>query len=46
MTHYIVYSEEFYHKETKYVSGLIDDEGCLSAWEVISEKFDLSANAF
>ena len=30
----------------KYVSDLIDDEGFLSAWEVISEKFDLSANAF
>ena len=41
-----LYSEELYCKEIKYVSDLIDDEGCLSAWEVISEKFDLSANAF
>ena len=40
------YSEELYCKEIKYVSDLIDDEGRLSAWEVISEKFDLSANAF
>ena len=41
-----LYSEELYCKEIKYLSDLIDDEGCLSAWEVISEKFDLSANAF
>ena len=41
-----LYSEELYCKEIKYVSDLIDDEGCLSAWEVKSEKFDLSANAF
>ena len=40
------YSEELYCKEIKYLSNLIDDEGCLSAWEVISEKSDLSANAF
>ena len=33
-------------QRNKYVSNLIDDEGCLSGWEVISEKFDLSANAF
>ena len=39
-------SEELYCKEIKYVSDLIDDEGCLSAWEVKSEKYDLSANAF
>ena len=42
----MLYSEEIYRKEIKYVSYLIDYEGCLSAWEVISEKFDLSANAF
>ena len=41
-----IYSEELYCKEIKYVSDLIDDEGCLSAWEVISDKSDLSANAF
>ena len=41
-----LYSEELYCKEIKYVSDLIDDEGCLSAWEVISEQFNLSANAF
>ena len=39
-------SEELYCKEIKYVSDLIDDEGCLSAWEVKSEKYDLSASAF
>ena len=41
-----LYSEELYWKEIKYVSDLFDGEGCLSAWDVISEKFDLSANAF
>ena len=41
-----LYSEELYCKEIKYLSDLIDDEGCLSAWEVISEKFDVLANAF
>ena len=41
----ILYSEELYCKK-KYVSDLIVDEDCLIAWEVISEKFDLSANAF
>ena len=29
-----LYSKELYCKEIKYVSDLIDDEGCLSAWEV------------
>ena len=33
-------------QEIKYVSDLIENKGCLSAWEVISKKFDLSANAF
>ena len=28
------------------MSHIIDDEGRLSAWEVISEKSDLLANAF
>ena len=41
-----LYSEELYCEEIRYVSDLIDDEGCLSAWEVISDKFDLSANVF
>ena len=41
-----LYSEELYCKEIKYVSDFIDDESCLSAWEVISQKFDLSVNAF
>ena len=41
-----LYGEELYCKEIKYVSDLIDDEGCSSAWEVISKKSDLSANAF
>ena len=41
-----LYSEELYCKEIKYVSDLIDDEGRLSASEVISEKFGLFANAF
>ena len=38
------YSEELYCKEIKYVSNLIDEEGCLSAWEVISEKSDFGVN--
>ena len=41
-----LYGEELYCKEINYVSDLINDEGCLTAWEVISEKSDLSANAF
>ena len=41
-----LYSEKLYCNKIKYISDLIDDEGCSSAWEVISEKSDLSANAF
>ena len=41
-----IYSEELSPKEIKYVSDLFDGEGCLSAWDVIPEKSDLSANAF
>ena len=36
-----LYNEKLYCKEIKYVSDSIDDEGCLSASEVISEKYDL-----
>ena len=39
-----LYSEVLYCKEMKYVSDLFNGEGCLSAWDVISEKFDLSAS--
>ena len=38
-----LYSKVLYCKEMKYVSDLFNGEGCLSAWDVISKKFDLSA---
>ena len=31
-----LYSEDIYRKDMKYISDLIDDEGRLNAWEVIS----------